>query len=174
MTLATYEDVAVLLGRDLTPQEQAATTAALVEASRAVTVYTGQRFEASAATWRGYSATGSVLVPQRPLSAVSGWAWYDESGAEHTGALADLTIVGNVVHGLPIGLLLEVDYTFGYTDCPDDIRGIVARAGLRVLTNLSTGMTSEQPRSDAVLWQVNDRRILDRYKSPARTIFLAP
>lgn len=174
MSFASYEDVAVLLGRDLTVEEQAAATAALIEVEDAVRVYTGQKFENGSATFRALSTTGAEVMPQRPLTSVTAWRYEDSTGTVHTGSVSDLTIIGNQVSGLPVGVVIEIDYTYGYVQVPAVIKGIVTRAALRALTNLATGGESEQPRSDGLLWSIRDKTILDRYRDRFGSIYLRP
>lgn len=175
MPFATYEDVAVRLGRDLTAAEQETATAALADAEAAVVVYTGQTFELGPHTEKIVSATGTVRLAQRPVTAVTAYRIADVAQN-----LDSLTVSGNVVSGLPIGVAVELDYTAGYATVPDAVKAVVVRAALRQLVNpqglagYTLGGYSAQFERGTGLLTEDDRAILNRYRFRARTVFQRP
>jgi hypothetical protein len=170
----TYEDVAVRLGRDLSSAEQETATAALSEAEAAVRVYTGQTFLSAPHTERVVSATGAVILSQRPVTAITG---YRVAGT--TQSLASLDLANNVVAGLPVGVPVEIDYTAGYTDLPEAVKGVIVRAALALMSNprgvagVQIGGYAEQYRGGGTgVLTPDDKATLNAYRVMGGTIYL--
>ena len=164
--LATVEDLAARLGRDLTPDEQARAGALLADASALVRRYTGQRFESPPVTETVIlrARGGEVRLPQRPVLSVDavlavvglagvadvpvvGWRW---DGRD----LVHVDVCDDVVINLPAILddvenyrprSYRVTYQHGYDEVPDDVVAVVCAATLRTLTapTMAGGVVAE-------------------------------
>lgn len=176
MPFATYEDVESRLGRSLSPTERNTVSEILAEASSAIQIYTGQRFEAGTETITLRSRTGTVLLPQRPVKDVVEMTAYDADYLNYE-------LSGNTITGLPVGTLVTVTYEYGYDDVPEAIQGIVVRAAVRAINNpnglasVTVGGYSEtyssKEHEQGIVFGLADRMILDRYRLPAvRTAYL--
>lgn len=172
MPFATYEDVARRLGRELSGPEQESATEALAEAEAAVVAYTGQRFNAGTYTDYISTANGRATLSQWPVTSVTAYRIDGE-----TSTVSDLTVRGNVVSGLPVGVPVEIDYSAGYTEVPVAVKGVVVRAAIGLMMNPSGvagsvaigGVT--QPLRSGML-SPDDLAILDGYRDVGGVIFL--
>lgn len=153
--LATADDVQVRLGRELTTAETARITPLLADASASVRNYTGQDFTAATTTARLRVKNGIIVLPQRPVTAVTAvvtttgspllylWDGFEavitSVNLPDTWAWEPFTISPN---GLTAA---DVTYTHGYNPIPDDVIGVVCSITMRALGRdpLDAGVTSE-------------------------------
>lgn len=191
--LATAADLAVMLGRTFTPEQQAQAQALLDQASAVVRAYlrldvslltTTDTFTVRAAD-RAYldspfeTRRGQVVLPQRPVVAVTAVA---VNGA----ATDDWELDGNrlLLRAAPWEgrSTVTVTYTHGWDPVPGDIAAIVMQAANRSLVN------PEQIRSESVggesttylipasgealgvLLSRTEQRVLDRYRRTSGTV----
>lgn len=202
-TLAELSDVEDRLGRDLTDTETGRTVAALRDASAVVRRYTRRTFTAETTTQRLRPVGYTVRLLQRPVTAVTAvsvigdggtaipipaWAW--DGGSE-------LWVYGDSeqVINLPEAIadlwayrtpMVEVTYTHGFAEIPDDVVAVVAGKAVVALSLPASGggvMSSET--ADAYSYQLAgfarsgplglsqaDREILNAYRPGARSIEL--
>lgn len=121
--LAKPEDVAGLLGRDLTASEAKQAPGHLTKVSELFRLEARQQFTRGRSTNRLRVNAGAITLPQRPAQLV------------HTvdGQPADrFTLIGQRLEvPLPTGTFVAVDYDHGYDEVPDLVRltvaGIVAQ-----------------------------------------------
>lgn len=124
---ATAADLASYLKQDV---DTSTATLALTIASELFATRARTRFESNATTYSVASVDGTanyrLYLPNTPVIAVS-------AVRINGSAITDYTRIGNVLYRL-IGFgfqwafppdLVEVDYTYGYTAVPDDVRGAV-------------------------------------------------
>ncbi|MEU8525257.1 hypothetical protein AB0C77_06590 [Streptomyces sp. NPDC048629] len=197
--LATVADLATILGRTFTPQQEAQAQALLDQASSIVRAY--MRLDITRATTtdtftmrapgRQHLGTpfgcGQVTLPQRPVVdvfavKVDGTAtqdWWLEQDQLYLRSAPWLGPPG--AHQAP---QVEVTYTHGWDPVPGDIAAIVMQAANRVLVNPS-GIRSETvggisttylvPATGenlAVLLSRTEMKVLDRYRRTAGSVRL--
>jgi hypothetical protein len=140
--LATPQDLAQVMARDLTADEQTRASKLLAIASARVRTYTGRNFTQVTETVRLRVRDGRVRLPQSPVTAVSAVAV--PAGT----AIAFSWVAGEVVDCNP-GTLnafelepfrtrlqwVDVTYTHGYTTVPADVVGIVCDIAASALSS---------------------------------------
>lgn len=193
-SLASVADLAVMLGRTLTPAQEAQAQALLDQASSVVRAYV--RLDISRATTTDvftmrradplrHGCGGVVTLPQRPVVAVTA---VEVDGA----AVQDWWLEGDqllvrawswaqppAVHQPP---QVDVTYTHGWDPVPGDLAAIVLQAANRVIVNPS-GIRSETvggisttyliPATGenlGVLLSRTEMRVLDRYRRTAASV----
>lgn len=125
--LASTEDVAAVLGRDLTFDEYARIDAILLKASELFRRESGQNFTESSSRVRLNVGGNRVYLPQRPVVAVT--SVVDDDGAE-----VRYTRDGQwLTTGLRADQFVIVDYTHG-GEVPDLVRLTIAEIGMKVLS----------------------------------------
>lgn len=151
--LADVEDVEAVLGRTLTSAESDRMELLLAAASARFRAEAGGReFTAGESTLRLRVTDGRVTLPQRPVTAVTSvhtvaaddatgpavgtWAW-DGLSTLTVGDWAGLQINAPELDD-PVSVV-EVVYTHGYAEVPDDVRWAVASMAARVLSTAASG-----------------------------------
>lgn len=180
--LATVDDIAARLGRDLTASEETRAEALLVDVSAAVRAYTGQTFSAEETTRRLHARAGRVRLPDRPVNGVTVIADLDGNNLEFTWYSGDtLTLAAT-----PIGGWVDVTYSHGWEELPADIVAVVCQIVGRALgtpadqgafQNESIGnysYTIGPAAAAGATGMLNDERaVLDRYRRVGATVWLA-
>lgn len=174
--LATVTDVAARLGRTLTTEESSRVTAALEDVSAAIRAYTGQQITPGTSTVRLQNHYGDVVLPQRPVTAVTAVRTVTGEGVEEP-YMGYSYIAGQRVRSLPPGWV-EVDYTHGYEAVPDEIKSVACQVVLRWLPN-PTGIRGEVTGPFSVTYAIpatgvpmgliltrDEKKVLDRYAMP--------
>jgi hypothetical protein len=191
VALATRSDVVARLGRALTETESQRVDALLTDASAAVRLYTGQQFTAGTSTETIYPERGRVVLPQRPVNAVT--AAEDTDGND----IAFTWHVGDTVYLTSSGTQWRLDldstspfpavitYTHGYAagSIPEPVVAIVCNVVLRSLgrTPLDSGVTQQAiagysetigavGAAGAVGFLNEEKAALDRYRRPGRVL----
>jgi len=192
--LATLEDLAALLGREVTLEEQARATRLLDMVSAAVRSECRQTlsFLASEAV-RVYPVGGEVWLPERPVTAVTSVSVPSTTSAAVGSGAALLASAywwrpdGRLGLG-PSGLAngddgysgrafttdrpVDVVYSHGFSPVPDDLAGIVCGIAARHLSNpdqvsqRSIGAFSEQyeARTVGTVLAADEKAALCRYR----------
>lgn len=197
--LVTAADLAALLGRSFTPDQEAQAEALLAQASAIVRAYVRQDLTL-ATTADGFRLSrldhqlpfgcgGFVLLPQRPIVEVTevkvngllthDW-WLDEDRLLVRSAP---WLYPPAAHGPPT---VTVTYAHGWDPIPADIQAVVTQAVQRVLVN------PDQVRSETVggesvtylfpstgealglLLSRVEKKALDRYKRTSGTVRVSP
>lgn len=180
--LATVDDVAARLGRDLTAEEELRAETLVVDVSAAVRSYAGQTFSAETTTARLRVRSGTIRLPQRPVVDVTEVADLDGNDIEFTWYHGDtLTLTG-----IPTNGWVDVTYEHGWEELPADIVAVVCQIVGRAL-----GMPADQGgyQSETIgsysyavgaaaaagsTGMMNDERAaLDRYRRIGGTAWLA-
>lgn len=186
--LATSLDVVERLGRALTSEEAAKVGALILDASSSVIAYAGQAFTLHETTGLLRIRNREVVLPQRPVSAVTSivdqfgntlpFIWIE---GDTTVTLASSTWLNafelNILPWTRIAKV-NVTYTHGYYAIPDDVVGVVCQIVGRALGTPSTdaGLTSETIAGYAYTQGAaagagpfgmlpDEKRILDRYRT---------
>lgn len=191
--LATEADVEARLGRSLDATETARVTALLADASSAVRDYTHQVITLVEDDTAGIVPQGAWLtLPQRPViedpthtitttidgAPVTGWKRIRDrlwlAGGWNLFANSLLAVERFT---LPIFAVepveVQVTYSHGYADTPDDVVAVVCGAVIRALTSPGAGVTSEQiggysyrtaSAAGAIGLLKEEQAILDRYR----------
>jgi hypothetical protein len=194
--LATVADLATLLGRTFTPEQELQAQALLDQASSVVRSYVRQDITQATTTdtltmRRADSAlhrcAGAVTLPQRPVTDIaavringvetSDW-WQDGSELLLRSAVWDQP---PAAHRPP---QVTVTYTHGWDEVPGDIKAIVLQAANRVLVNPS-GIRSETVGGESVTYLIpavgeylgvllsrTEQKVLDRYRRTAGSVNL--
>lgn len=118
--LAQPGDVEDRLGRELTPTEMVRVLALLADASALVRSYTGQQISAATTTERLAVRNGAVRLPQRPVTAVTAVADPTSAAVNATWSAGDV-----VTLSLMSPSFVDVTYSHGYAEVPDDIVAVV-------------------------------------------------
>jgi hypothetical protein len=195
-SLATVADLATLLGRTFTPEQEPQVQALLDQASAVVRSYVRQDITQATTTDTFtmrhvdpllHRCAGAVTLPQRPVvdvdsvlvdGVVSHDWWQDGS---------DL-LLRSWTWGAPPGAhrppQVTVTYTHGWDPVPADIQAIVIQATNRVLVNPS-GIRSETVGGESVTYLIpaageylgvllsrTEQRVLDRYRRTAGSVTL--
>lgn len=185
--------------RTLTGDETRVLPQILADASAAVRAYTGQDITAGESTTRIRPTRRSLgdltwvlLLPQRPVTAVTHvkdidgdevplWRW-DGLEEIHLPSRAAFPVVnGSWVD--PAGRPLDVTYTHGYDEVPDDIVAVICQvAGRRLGINPGDANTQSEGIGDyrysrtsqagaGVFGLLDDEKtMLNRYRRPGRSI----
>lgn len=191
--LAELVDVEDRLGRDLTPEESRKADALLRDASTVVRNYTRRDFTTGTTTARYRPRGRKVVLPQRPVTAVTSvksvlsfgtnetvtalayWSW--PGGSEVILGDPSLVINGPTWDLDDSDVWVEITYTHGFPEVPDDIRTVIANMVLRNLTAPRSGLVDTegvgpyQVRYAGFVAQgplgisEADRQILNRYRS---------
>ncbi|MEX3101252.1 MULTISPECIES: hypothetical protein [unclassified Streptomyces] len=195
-SLATVADLAALLGRSFTPEQELQAQALLDQASSIVRAYVRQDITRATTTNvftmrrsdpLRHGCAGVVTLPQRPVESV-------EAVSVDGVATADWWQDGNdlllrawswsrppAAHRPP---QVTVTYTHGWDPVPGDIQAIVAQATNRVIVNPS-GIRSETVGGESVTYLIpavgeylgvllsrTEQRVLDRYRRTAGSVRL--
>lgn len=153
--LATTDDLAVRLGRDLTETEVAQAEALIAGASARVRTYTGQDFTVvEDDTVQVKVRNGVARLPQRPVTAVAGVEDLNDNTVTHTWLNDDRVQVGvtalNWFEVEPYrNALLEVvvTYTHGYEEIPSDVVDVVCSMAAR---SMARGPDSGAIQSESI------------------------
>lgn len=138
--LATVADLEARLGRSLDASETVRAEALLAGASARVRSYTGQQFEQSTTTDRVRVRSGRLRLPQRPVTAVTALADMNGKDITFTWHAGNDILLGS--SGYPVRHPIEdawyrhhdwvdVTYTHGYAEVPDDVVEVVCQVVLR-------------------------------------------
>lgn len=192
-TLADLADVEDRLGREFTPEEQTRADALLRDASTVVRSYCRRDFTAGTATSRFRPRGRKVLLSQRPVldvTAVSAvqsfgtteivtplalWSWV----AGYEVIIGDQTLVinGPTVDWDDSDVWVEVTYSYGFAEVPDDIVTVVANMVVRNMTVPSAGLIDSETIGPYTMrysgfttagplgLSEGDRVLLNRYRS---------
>lgn len=150
--LATIYDVESRLGRNLSDTESARVGALLRDASVSVRNYMRQDITEATTTERLRVRNGRVLLPQRPVTAVTAAANVAGGPAAYQWDGFDRIYTASNVPD-PFGwepfrngiTAVNVTYTHGYAVIPDDIVGVVCSIVIRALGRepVDAGLVSE-------------------------------
>lgn len=191
--LADLSDVEDRLGRDLTPEESRKADALLRDASTVVRNYCRRDFTMGTTTARYRPRGRKIILPQRPVLSVTAvysvqsfgptilttpltfWSWV--GGAEIIIGDETLVINGPTIDFDDVNVWVEVTYSHGFAEVPDDVRAVVANLVVRNVTvpggglaDMETvgpytvrysGFTAQGPLGVSEA----DRQILNRYRS---------
>lgn len=199
-SLADLSDIEDRLGRDLDADESRRADVLLRDASAMVRAYCRRDFTESRDVVRLRPRGWKLILPQRPVTAVHElaavqsfgttilrtpltlWSWV--AGAEVY--LGDTTLV---INGPELDydqdkIYVEVDYSYGYAEVPDDVRAVVANVAVKALIMPSGGLVDMETIGPMTVRYAGvnngplaltepDRAILNRYRShAARTMEL--
>lgn len=198
MAYATSDDVADRLGRTLTATEQTQVTAFLDDATGFIDGYLRRSLDEATVSQILPLVDNRVRLPKRPVSAVASVKAIQEDGtvgATLTGwrwdgiATVDL-IEGRQQLNLPEwwndehDRTVQVTYTHGYATVPDDVKAVCAQLATRAFLN-PTGLRSETVGDYSYSLAIpatgvpfgayldpNSMKVLDRYRTTARTVEL--
>lgn len=195
-SLATVADLATLLGRTFTPEQELQAQALLDQASSVVRAYVRQDITRATTTDTFtlrradpvlHRCSGMVTLPQRPIvdidtvaingTETSDW-WQDGNDLLLRSWAWDQP---PAAHRAP---QVTVTYTHGWDEVPGDIQAIVLQAANRVIVNPS-GIRSEAVGGESVTYLIpavgeylgvllsrTEQRVLDRYRRTAGTVNL--
>lgn len=171
--LATTDDLAGRLGRELTDAETDQAELLLADASASVRAYTGQQFTQLEVTSRIRVRGGVVRLPQRPVAAVASVADPDGNDLEFTWYAGDRITLSSPW----AATWVDVTYTPGYEEIPADIVAVVCQIAGRAFGRPAdqTGLASETigqysyqvggaAAAGAVGMLADERAVLDRYR----------
>lgn len=138
--LATVADLEARLGRSMDATELVRAEALLAGASARVRSYTGQQFEQSTTTDRVRVRSGRLRLPQRPVTAVTALADMNGNDITFTWHAGNDILLGS--SGYPVRHPIDdawyrhhdwvdVTYTHGYAEIPDDVVEVVCQMVLR-------------------------------------------
>ncbi|GGV91590.1 hypothetical protein [Streptomyces massasporeus] len=194
--LATVADLATLLGRTFTPEQELQAQALLDQASSIVRSYV--RLDITRATTTDtftmrradpvlHRCAGAVTLPQRPVVDITSVKVNDVETAEWWQDGNDLLLRSAAwdrppaAHRAP---QVTVTYTHGWDEVPGDIRAIVLQAANRVIVNPS-GIRSETVGGESVTYLIpavgeylgvllsrTEQKVLDRYRRTAGSVNL--
>lgn len=194
--LATVADLATLLGRTFTPEQELQAQALLDQASSVVRSYVRQDITRATTTDTFtmrradpvlHRCAGAVTLPQRPVVdidsvkvngiATTDW-WQDGNDLLLRSAVWDQPPAANRPPQV------TVTYTHGWDEVPGDIAAIVLQAANRVIVNPS-GIRSETVGGESVTYLIpavgeylgvllsrTEQRVLDRYRRTAGSVNL--
>ncbi|GAB2718123.1 hypothetical protein [Streptomyces bullii] len=195
-SLATVADLATLLGRTFTPEQEAQAQALLDQASAVVRAYVRQDITKATTTDTFtmrrvdpilHRCAGAVTLPQRPVVEITtvlvdgtetqDW-WQDGNELLLRSWAWDQP---PAAHRPP---QVTVTYTHGWDPVPADIQAIVMQAANRVLVNPS-GVRSETVGGESVTYLIpavgeylgvllsrTEQKVLDRYRRTAASVNL--
>lgn len=194
--LATVADLATLLGRTFTPEQELQAQALLDQASSVVRSYVRQDITRAMTTDTFtmrrvdpvlHRCAGAVTLPQRPVVDIdtvkvndvvtSDW-WQDGNDLLLRSGAWDWPPAANRAPQV------TVTYTHGYDEVPGDIKAIVLQAANRVIVNPS-GIRSETVGGESVTYLIpavgeylgvllsrTEQKVLDRYRRTAGSVNL--
>ncbi|MFI9244149.1 hypothetical protein ACIGXF_16525 [Streptomyces sp. NPDC053086] len=195
-SLATVADLATLLGRTFTPEQEQQAQALLDQASSVIRAYVRQDITQATTTDTftmrradpvQHRCSGLVTLPQRPVIDIaevkvngtdtSDW-WQDGNDLLVRRWTWDRP---PAAHRPP---QVTVTYTHGWDPVPGDIQAIVMQAANRVIVNPS-GIRSESVGGESVTYLIpavgeylgvllskTEQRVLDRYRRTAGSVQL--
>lgn len=193
-SLATVADLATLLGRTFTTEQEQQAQALLDQASSVVRAYV--RLDISRATTTDtftmrrvdplrHGCAGAVTLPQRPVEAVTAVEVDGVASADWWLDGSELMVRGwnwgrpPAAHQPP---RVQVTYTHGWDPVPGDIQAIVMQAATRVIVNPS-GIRSETVGGESVTYLIpatgealgvllsrTEQKVLDRYRRTAGSL----
>lgn len=193
--LATSDDLAYRLGRNLTNSEVDRADALLDDASAAVRSYTGQQFVTQEHEDRLPVRRNKIRLPQRPVTAVDTVEDMDGNDVAFTWDAGD-TIYLTDYTGRAFQLLfaprttplsfVDITYTAGYETVPEDIVAVICAIAARALgvDPTQTGVTSESLGDASISYGTigaagglglfpDERAILNRYRRVGGTVFVS-
>ena len=129
MTFATTEELTAYLGRDLSEREADTADLVLEVASGMVRAYTGQQFQAGTTTEWLWCRSGTVLLPQMPVTAVVS-VTIDDEPVEYRLLPAGIVRLNRWRHNEPV----LVEYEHG-GDIPAPVRAACLQIAARALRN---------------------------------------
>jgi hypothetical protein len=193
--LADLDDVEDRMGRDITPDEQRKAAAMLVDASATIRAYCRRDFTLNTATGLRLRPRGNkVLLPQRPVVDVASvatvfsfgpteyvtptpaWSWVS-GNTIYLIDDPDLVFNGPAFNLDDENVWIQVTYTYGYTEVPQDIVSVCANLVLRNLTVPGSGLVDLETVGPYTVRYANfagggplalsggDRDILNRYRT---------
>lgn len=195
-SLATVADLAALLGRTFTPEQELQAQALLDQASSVVRAYVRQDITKATTTdtftMRRLDplpdgCAGVVTLPQRPIESVSGvkiggaetMYWWLEQNELRLRPLSWYR--PPAAHEAP---QVTITYTHGWDPVPGDIQAIVMQAANRVMVNPGQ-IRSETVGGESVTYLIpatgealgvllskTEQRVLDRYRRTAGSVRL--
>lgn len=191
--LATVDDLEVRLGRTLTLTEADQAEALLDDASAAVRAYIGQSVDSAEQTARLRVRNGAVRLPRRPVTAVESVEDVNGNAIDFTWDAGQVVTLGSsFTDGWSTEptrsayIWVDVTYTAGWATVPADLVAVVCQIAGRALGRPadSTGMTSESiagysysvggAAAAGPLGLLSDEKaVLDRYRRPGATAYLA-
>jgi hypothetical protein len=191
-SLATTDDLEARLG---TTVDIDRAQAVLDDVSATVRAYTGQSFTSESTTIRVRARAGAVRLPQRPVTAVESVANVDGDSIEFTWDAGEIVSLSGFEHSRTFEVngyrtripWVDVTYTHGYSEVPDDIVAVVCQMAGRAYgrTADTTGVTQESiagysytvgaaAAAGPMGMLADERRILDLYRRPLGVIRVAP
>jgi hypothetical protein len=195
-SLVTVTDLAALLGRTFTPEQELQAQALLDQASSIVRAYVRQDITRATTTDTfmmrrvdplRYGCAGAVTLPQRPVEEVAAVAVDGVATLDWWQDGADLLMRSWAWNRPPAAHRppqVTVTYTHGWDPVPGDIQAIVMQAANRVIVNPS-GVRSETVGGESVTYLIpaageylgvllsrTEQRVLDRYRRTAGSVRL--
>lgn len=195
-SLATVADLATLLGRTFTPEQELQAQALLDQASSIVRAYVRQDITRATTTDTFtmrradpvlHRCSGMVTLPQRPIVDIDTVAINGTETSDWWQDGNDLLLRSwawdhpPAAHRAP---QVTVTYTHGWDEIPGDIQAIVLQAANRVIVNPS-GIRSETVGGESVTYLIpaageylgvllsrTEQKVLDRYRRTASTVNL--
>jgi hypothetical protein len=194
--LATVADLAALLGRTFTPEQELQAQALLDQASSVIRAYvrlditqatTTDTFTMRRADPLLHGCGGAVTLPQRPvvdiasvsIDGVATQDWWQDGN--------DLLLHSRTWGRVPAAHRppqVTVTYTHGWDPVPGDIQAIALQAANRVIVNPS-GIRSETVGGESVTYLIpavgeylgvllsrTEQKVLDRYRRTASSVRL--
>lgn len=155
-SLADLSDVEDRLGRDLDASESRKAAALLADASTVVRNYCRRDFTMGTTTARYRPRGNKVVLPQRPVLSVTSvkavqafgttfmitplvfWSWV--GGYEIVLGDATLVINGPTLDYDDTNVWIEVTYSHGFAEVPEDVKSVVANMVVRNLTVPKSGL----------------------------------
>lgn len=144
VALATPDDVAAVLGRDLTFAEEDRLTPILLKASELFRRESGQHFTESSSRVRLKVDGCRVYLPQRPVVSITSVVDDDGDAVEYTQDGQWLTV------DLTSDRFVFVDYEHGSDTVPDLVRLTIAEIGMKVLSIDSSAAQGVSQESETV------------------------
>lgn len=182
--LASVDDLAARLGRELDDDETARIEALLADASAAVRSYTGQQFTRESTTSRLRVAGRSLRLPQRPVIGVSAVADVDGNDVSFSWYAGEVLGIDSLAY--PTGGWVDVTYEHGYEEVPADVVAVVCNVALRAFGVAAgqSGLASETigtysysiggaAASGPLGMLADERQVLDSYRRAYGTAWLA-
>jgi hypothetical protein len=194
--LATVADLATLLGRTFTTEQELQAQALLDQASSIVRSYVRQDITRATTTDTFtmrrtdpvlHRCAGAVTLPQRPVVDVTSVKVNDVETADWWQDGNELLLRSAAWNRPPTANRpprVTVTYTHGWDDAPGDIKAIVLQAANRVIVNPS-GIRSETVGGESVTYLIpaageylgvllsrTEQKVLDRYRRTAGSVNL--
>ncbi|MFD5566648.1 hypothetical protein [Streptomyces cadmiisoli] len=194
--LATVADLAALLGRTFTPEQELQAQALLDQASNVVRAYIRQDITRATTTDTFtmrrsdpvlHRCAGAVTLPQRPIVDIESVAMNGTETHDWWQDGNDLLLRSVTWNQPPVSNRppqVTVTYTHGWDPVPADIQAIVLQAANRVIVN-PAGIRTETVGGVSVTYLIpstgeylgvllsrTEQRVLDRYRRTAGTVNL--